>query len=345
MREYSSGEPRLQFAMLLCTQHPVDVSMAVAVREKVEQVRLARELGFDMVVTGQHFLSSPFQELQSVPMLARLAAEAGEMKLGTSILLLALLNPVEVAEQIATLDVITEGRLRFGVGLGYRDVELAAFGISRKDRVTRLEQNLQVVTRLLAGTTASLDTPHCRLDDAALTLRPVQKPHPPIWMGANSDAAVRRAARLADTWILNPHARLDTLTRQVEEVYRPALAEVGKPMPEHLPLRREVYVAEDRISAIREAAPWLFPKYQVYADWGQDKALPTGDDFDGDFDELIKDRFILGSPEDCIAEIDRCRDRLGMTELIVRVQWPGMPQKQAMKNIERIGTTLIPHYR
>lgn len=337
--------PRLRFGIQLCDQHPAGDDMVQRLEDNVEQVRLARDLGFDTIVAGQHYLSSPLQMLQSVPLLARLAPETGDMTLATCIILLALPNPVDVAEQIATLDVITNGRLRFGVGLGYRDVELDAFGVRRQDRVDRLEANLELVKRLLGGEAVTFDSPYCRLEDTALTLRSPQQPHPAIWMGANSDAAVRRAARLADTWIINPHARLDTVRRQITEVYRPALAEAGKPMPAELPIRREIYVAEDRATAVRDAAPWLFRKYQIYADWGQDKALPTGDDFSGDFLQLLEDRFILGSPEECIAAIDRYRAELDVSEFIVRVQWPGMPNDQALRNIEMIGTTLVSHYR
>ncbi len=341
----ATSSQRVRFGIQLCDQHPAGDSMADRLADNVEQVRLARDLGFDTIVAGQHYLSSPFQMLQSVPLLARLAPETGEMNLATCILLLPLLNPVDVAEQIASLDVITGGRIRFGVGLGYRDVEFDAFGVPRNQRIRRLEQNLDVTTRLLAGERVSFDSPYCRLDDAAMTLRTVQRPRPPIWMGANGDGAIRRAARMSDTWVLNPHARLDTLVDQIERVYRPALAAAGRTMPDELPIRREIYVAADRRTAIAEAAPWLSGKYRVYTSWGQDKALPEGDDFAGDFEELCRDRFILGSPEECIAEIDRFRATLGVTEFIVRVQWPGMPPSQAMRNIENIGTTLIPHYR
>lgn len=337
--------PRLRFGIQLCDQHPAGESMVQRLADNVEQVQLARELGFDTIVAGQHYLASPLQMLQSVPLLARLAPETGDMTLATCITLLALPNPVDIAEQIATLDVITNGRLRFGVGLGYRDVEFDAFGVARSERVHRLETHLGLVKDLLAGKSVSYESPYCRLDGVSLTLQTPQRPHPRIWMGADADGAVRRAARTCDSWVINPHARIDTLQRQVDEVYRPALAEAGKDFPDELPMRREIYVAKDRATAIQEAAPWLFPKYQVYTSWGQDKALPPGDDFSGDFDELLDNRFIVGSAEECIADLDRYRSTLGVTEFIVRVQWPGMPQAQALRNIDAIGTSLIPHFR
>lgn len=336
---------RLRFGIQVCDQHPASDDPVTRMDELIEQIRLARDIGFDTIVAAQHYLSTPLQMMQPIPVLARLAAETGDMRLATCILLMPLLNPVDIAEQLATLDVITHGRLAIGVGLGYRDEEFDAFGVPKGERVKRLVENLDVMRRLLDGEAVSFDRSYCKLDNATLALRAVQRPHPPIWIGANADTAVRRAAEVADAWVINPHARLDTLARQMREIYRPRLDELGKPFPSDLPLRREVCVAADLRTAFNEAAPWLFPKYQTYQAWGQESALPEGDDFSGTFDELVRDRFILGSPEECIQEIDRYREQLGMTELIVRIQWPGMPQAQALKNLEMIGKTLIPHYR
>ena len=115
----------------------------------------------------------------------------------------------------------------------------------------------------------------------------VQKPHPPIWIGANADPAIRRAARLGDCWYVNPHNRIDTIVRQVE-VYKRALDEYGKPFPKEFPARREVFVARSREEAIRVCAPYLGAKYAAYQQWGQDQAMPAGDnDLGVAFDELL----------------------------------------------------------
>src|SRR6202030_2207973 len=102
-------------------------------REAVEQTRLAREAGFDALAAGHHYLSPPFQSLQSLPLLARLAADSGAMDLCLSVLLLALVNPVQVAEGLASLDIMSQGRVVFGIGIGYRDVEYEAFGMRAAD--------------------------------------------------------------------------------------------------------------------------------------------------------------------------------------------------------------------
>src|SRR2546422_1857213 len=127
----------MKFGLIISKQHPPGVSMVERFREHIEQVRAARDAGFGLIVMGQHYLSAPFQEIQTLPSLARLAAEAGTMWVGATVLLLPLLNPVDVAEQVATLDVICEGRFIFGAGLGDRGGGYEAFGAGPKGRGPR----------------------------------------------------------------------------------------------------------------------------------------------------------------------------------------------------------------
>jgi alkanesulfonate monooxygenase SsuD/methylene tetrahydromethanopterin reductase-like flavin-dependent oxidoreductase (luciferase family) len=331
----------MKFGLIVSKQHPPGVSMVERFREHSAQVRAARDAGFDLILMGQHYLSTPFQELQTLPSLARLAAEAGTMRLGATVLLLPLLNPVDVAEQVATLDVICEGRFIFGAGLGYRDEEYEAFGVRREERVARFVEALQVIKRLWSEDDVTHHGRFFHLTHARMMLKPVQQPHPPIWFAANNDGAVERSARMADAWVINPHAKLPILERQMA-LYRKALHEAGKPFPAELPMIKELYVAPDRQTAIQECRPFLEAKYQAYASWGQDKALPQGDSFDLAFEELVQDRFIIGDPDDCIRELRRYVDALGVNCFVFRIQWPGMEQAQVLRTIQLLAERVMP---
>ncbi|MDE0095938.1 MAG: LLM class flavin-dependent oxidoreductase, partial [Gammaproteobacteria bacterium] len=98
-----------------------------------------------------------------------------------------------------------------GVGLGYRDVEFAGFGTVQADRIRRFEENLEAIRRLWTEEKVTMEGSHFALREASCPTRPVQKPHPPIWLGANADAAIRRAARLGTCWYINPHNRISTI--------------------------------------------------------------------------------------------------------------------------------------
>jgi alkanesulfonate monooxygenase SsuD/methylene tetrahydromethanopterin reductase-like flavin-dependent oxidoreductase (luciferase family) len=127
----------MKFGLSVPVQHPRGEPSVERIRELLEQVKLARDLGFDSISASQHYLAAPFQYFQPIPLLARIAAESGAMTLITNILLLPLYNPVDLAEQLATLDIICDGRLVCGVGLGYRDVEYTVFGVEWAMRVGR----------------------------------------------------------------------------------------------------------------------------------------------------------------------------------------------------------------
>jgi alkanesulfonate monooxygenase SsuD/methylene tetrahydromethanopterin reductase-like flavin-dependent oxidoreductase (luciferase family) len=326
----------LRFGLFVSAQYPAAADPVARVREHLEQVRLVRDGGFRSIFAGQHFLSGPYGMLQPLPLLARLAAEAGEMRVGAGILLLPLLNPVEVAEQAATLDVLTGGRFVLGVGLGYRREEDEAFAVGER-RVRTFVQKLDVVRRLLEGEEVTASGPGYRLDGAQLALRPVQRPRPPIWMAANNDSAVRRAARLADTWYVNPHVSIQEVERQLA-LFR---AERGSE-PDALPLMREACIASTDEEALALAKPHLAPKYATYVDWGQSDVLPPSDTLRREWEDLHADRFIVGSPETAVARIEDLRD-LGVTDLVLRVQWPGMPHRDAMRTLDLLVEGVLPH--
>jgi alkanesulfonate monooxygenase SsuD/methylene tetrahydromethanopterin reductase-like flavin-dependent oxidoreductase (luciferase family) len=333
----------VQIGLYLTNQHPVGSDMVEALRGQIRLLHNARDHGWDSVWGAQHFLPT-MAMTQPVPFLARLAAEAGEMRVGLGILLLALANPVGVAETFATLDVVCGGRFTLGVGLGYRDVESDAFGIPRAERVRRLEENLRLVEALWAGEAVSADLPWCRLEDAKLTILPVQRPRPPVWMAADNDRGVERAARMADTWIINPHATRSTIARQLELFHR-VRRELGRPPLPALPAIKEVVCAPTRERAVEIAKPYLTAKYEAYRAWGQDAALPADETFDLPFEQLLEERFVIGTPDDCLRELLGWRDELGIDHFIFRPFWSGMPVETALESMDLLSREVVPALR
>lgn len=334
----------VKFGIMVMPQHPRTDSPTKRFRETVTLTHLARDAGFDSIACGQHFLSPPYQNLQSLPLLARLAADSGSLDLILSILLLPLYSPVQVAEDVATLDVISEGRVVFGVGLGYRDIEYEAFNTNRRERTSRFLEALELIRRLWTEEEVTFTGKHFHLRGAVCTIRPVQKPYPPIWIAANNDGAIARAGRLGCTWLLNPHATLSTLERQMQ-VYRDALSAAGESIPAQVPIIKEMHLAKTREEALAVARPYLEGKYQAYADWGQDKALPGHESFRVPFEDLARDRFILGSVEEVIQQLEEHQRRLGANHFIFRIWWPGMEAYHAYRVVELMGEHVLPHFR
>jgi alkanesulfonate monooxygenase SsuD/methylene tetrahydromethanopterin reductase-like flavin-dependent oxidoreductase (luciferase family) len=160
-------------------------------------------------------------------------------------------------------------------------------------------------------------------------------------MAANNDPAVKRAARMADAWFINPHATIDTIRRQMA-VYRAELKAAGKGTPRELPVIKEVFCARDRATALEMAGPYLLAKYRDYAKWGQDKVMPDDTDFNRSLDELIKGRFILGSPEQCHRELEPYWKEFGINHLVIRTHWAGMPLSTSLASMRLISDELLP---
>lgn len=334
----------MKVALSLSCQHPPGADMRVHLSHHLRQAALATELGFAGVFAFEHYLLPAHQMLHQTTFLARVAAEAPGLDVGTGISLAALHNPVELADAAATLDVVTGGRFVFGVGLGYRQAEFDAFDVPKAEAAAIFEERLRLIRRLWAEDEVTQEGHGFRLEAARCTLKPVRQPHPPIWVAANSNGGVRRAARLGDAWLLNPHARLETLEKQLD-LYRSVLRDEGKPAPEVLPIAREAFVAEDQASAWELARPHLEAKYRSYVEWGQDTVMPANDALALPFEELARDRFLVGTPDQVAEQLLHYRDRLGVNYAIVRLQWSGMDPQVAERAIRLLGTSVLPQLK
>ena len=330
----------MKLSLIVRGQHPPG-DPAGHLKDDLDLVRAADRLGFDGVVKGSHFSAHPFQSVQQIPFLAYCAAIAPRLRIICGLVLVPLHKPLELAESLATLDLMSNGRLVFGAGIGYRDVEFKAFGVPRGRMGPRFEEMIDAIKRLWTEDFVDMKGSHFELDHATCPVKPVQQPMPPIWIGANADIAIERAARIGDCWYINPHNTLETIGRQMD-LYKRALDAAGKPFPAEVPMRREVFVAKSRAEAIRLAQPYLEEKYRAYRAWGQDKVMPEGDDFDHEFNELLEDRFLLGSPAEVADQLNRLNTRLGVNHLVASIHWPGMPNGLALEQLQILAEEVRP---
>ncbi len=332
----------MEYGMFIRSQYKRGDDMVARFDECMEQARLAEKLGFASLLKGSHYAGAPLQEYQQLPFLSRVMTECPSLRLVTGIVLLSLHKPLDIAEQLATIDGMSKGKLTFGAGLGYREVEFQGFGTTQSERVARFEENLEAIVRLWTEDNVTMKGSHFTLDDVTTSLKPAQKPRPPIWIGANADAAVRRAARLGDTWFINPHQRMETIERQLD-LYKQTLDALDKPFPDELPLMRELFVAPSRKEAVELARPYLEAKYKVYHEWGQDKAMPKDDrNLNLDFDDLARDRFLFGSPDEVTEQIVRFNKTLGANHFILGIHWVSMPNNLVLDMMNIMAEEVFP---
>jgi alkanesulfonate monooxygenase SsuD/methylene tetrahydromethanopterin reductase-like flavin-dependent oxidoreductase (luciferase family) len=249
-----------------------------------------------------------------MPMLARLAPETGAMRLKTSVLLLPILNPVEVAESVATVDHICHGRLDVGVAIGYREAELLTAGLARADRVAKLEESLELMKRLWRGETVDFAGRYVQVQQGRLGFTPFQTPHPPLEMGAQSEGATRRAARLTDGVFFGPQLGWADVAR-FASLFRDERAAAGASTPGFVGASRSLIVGTSKAAAATAARAYLEKTFNMYRTWRMQE--PTMGRLQLGFDTSLEDWTIHGSPKDCVETIERARtlgvERIGFS--------------------------------
>ncbi len=302
-----------------------------------ERVQVAEELGFDLVCLGdRHLWPSGFHEMLTT--LAALAPVTSRIQLCSSGFILPIYNPILLAEQAAHVDVISGGRLIFGLVLGYREEELAISDVLLRQRRVRFLENLEVISRLWTGESVTFQGKFFRCRDVRIGPLPVRKPRPPIWIGGTADVVVRRSARLADGWL--PSASLGRRElREKIRVYRNALDEFGK--QGSLVVSRLGFVAKSRARARALVEKPLLAQYRRYSGWMKD--TPEGARYRyGSLDDF-QDRLILGTPGECIEQVAVYRD-MGADTLVYHCQHQGIPQRQMLESMELFATRVMPAF-
>jgi alkanesulfonate monooxygenase SsuD/methylene tetrahydromethanopterin reductase-like flavin-dependent oxidoreductase (luciferase family) len=305
----------------------------------LRQVEAAQRNGLKYLLIGQHFVFPESRWLQPVPLLARLSAEVDpDVRLVTTVLIAPVYPPVLLAEELATLDIVSEGRLVVGLGAGYVREEFAAFGVPYEERFARLEECVAVLEALWTSERVTFHGRFTTLDDVPVMTRPVQQPRPPLWLGAMSDAGVRRAARLGDAWIVTPTTPAATLPARFA-VFAAEREGTGRPMG-RMPLRREIVVGRDRDDALSRAAGMGRVWYDSMIAIGSPHfdRFPTVQDW-------VRSGFVCGSAADVAAEIRAIGDRVPVDPVLTRAHWPGMTSEQAVANIDSLGRELVPALR
>ncbi len=318
--------------------------------EVVEAVSCAESVGFHGCFFGEHHGTPGMDRPQLLVLLAALAARTRSIRLGTSILLSPLYNPVQLAETASMVDVISKGRLVLGLGLGYQAQDFRQFGVPFEQRVSRFEEGIEVLRRAWTEERFSYAGKRYQFDDVAVYPRPVQRPHPPIWLAAWSVAGAERAGRLGDAYVTDPIQNL-AATKLFASAYRAAAAAAGRRA--EVVLMREMLVAETRDEALERYADGLLAQYRYYF---QNQAFlaehepwmkSVRDARELTWELVSKDRVIWGSPGDCAEQILHWCEELRSDHMQVTIPHArgGWTRAGQLATIRLIGERVIPKLR
>ena len=283
----------------------VDQFVALGKTRRAERMPLgeqsARRIGDEAAAIGIVTIDDELLRLA-------LAAQTERLRLGTGVFLGALHHPIASHEQASTLDQISGGRLMLGVGTGYRDYEFSNFGVNMKTRGRRLNETIELWKKAWTTGSWEWDGEFFHFSDVPVYPPAVQEPHPPIYIGGNSDAAIDRAAKYGDMWFTLPMEKMDVVIAMCDK-YRAACAKYGR--EPRICLMREGWVGENDAAVEREWYHRALSFHRYYWETGtkgdeHDPVLQrVGADENVGMEEFARDRAFAGPPSFIKEEIEQ----------------------------------------
>lgn len=308
-------------------------------RETLQQIVWAESAGFESVQVSEHHVTDEGYLPSVFPFLAAVAARTSTIRLGTAILLAPFHHPIRFAEDAAFVDQLSEGRLDIGLGLGYRRDEFRALGVPRAERGTRTEELIEIARQAWRGEPFTHRGEHWQLEDVVVGPTPFQPSGPPLWLGGGTTKAVERAGRLGCH--LMPDAGMPV---ENYALYREALTAAGHdPAAFRVAINPTIYVTEDPERGWDEIKEHLLYQYNRYREWfaaggREPAALAAGPD------ELPRDRYLIGTPEQVTERIEALYEREPFDRLIFWARLPGLPLEASQRSIELFAERVQPHF-
>lgn len=332
----------MKFGLFHTVQWPEGTDQRDRYRESLDEAIHAEKVGLDAVWLTEHHFSRHGLISDSLNVLSHLAAETSRIRLGTAVAVLPFHNPVRLAEAAATVDVLSDGRLDFGVGRGYQWLEFNGFAVDMAERPSRFEESMDLIVKSWTATEPfSHQGQHWQYGDIQPQPRPLQEPHPPIWVATDSEDGLLRCAQ-NDWGVMLPQGRSIQVVAEQVGRYKEALNKVGKPYdPSKLVLARGLYVAKDDETAWAEAQP---PYVRFLQGAAKLAAPPTSgppamsNPFDTD---SLRDAVVFGGPESCIASLRKLQD-LGVEYVIFFIHFGGLAHGKIIQSLELFAKDVAP---
>jgi alkanesulfonate monooxygenase SsuD/methylene tetrahydromethanopterin reductase-like flavin-dependent oxidoreductase (luciferase family) len=322
-------------------------SLPAAHQEMLEQASVAEERGFDSIwVAEQHF--SPERQCPSPFLIGTaIAMRTRQLKIGVYTTM-TFAHPIRLAEDAAVLDILSGGRLILCAGTGYRKEEFAAYGAAAEGKRSRIRESLEILRLAWADEPFVYRGQHFTIpavppDDTtgeeypplSVFPKPIQNPIP-IWMAAFGNVGVRQAGRLGLPLFTSPLESIPQL-KERDILYRTALREAGQ-QQSLFPLIRSVYVADTPEQARADTEAALLAQYRRYSRWRPQAGV------EGTFEQVTADRFIIGDPHQCVAQIHRYAAELGINYLVCRMNLAGLAHSKVLASMRLFAREVMPRF-
>lgn len=307
--------------------------------ETLRQIAWAETIGYDDVWLTEHHFCEDGHAPSILALAAAVAVRTDRIRIGTSVLLLPLHHAVRVAEDAATIDILSNGRFDLGVGIGYRPQEFSGFGLTPKSRAGRMDEGLEIIRALWRGETVNYRGKHYDVQHAKLAPLPVQDPMP-LWVGGFAPASARRAARFGDGYIGTGDMAPLVAT------YREELARLGKPGPGRLAGGHFwLIVSNDPAKTFAQVAPGVLYQIRMYNQWLGEAGQALFPEVT-DPTELAKLGILsVVTPAEAVDRIGEYAAATGIERYYTWTVPPGVPEAQMNEYLQLFAEEVMPKFR
>jgi alkanesulfonate monooxygenase SsuD/methylene tetrahydromethanopterin reductase-like flavin-dependent oxidoreductase (luciferase family) len=333
------ARPAPRFGVVYDFRNPPDSGLAMPrlYAEILDQVAWLDGLGLDLAwFTEHHFVDDGYLPSWT-PVAGAMAARTRRMRFSTDICLLPFSHPIRLAEDLAVLDNLSDGRIEIGIGMGYAPHEFRGFGVPLPERVSRTDEGLEVLKRCFAGERFSFHGARYRVDDVVIRPGYVQPGGPPLWIAAMSAAGARRAARFGS------HLLPQGPREQALEPWHAALAAAGRdPAAHRVGIIRSCFVTDDRERdwpAVRAAERY---RGQLYSRFFAEAGGQASFEREG---PRIPQTWVVGDVDSCVNELLAFMREHGITDLVTWAVPPGLRPEQMNPSLERFAREVVPRLR
>jgi len=311
-------------------------------RQMFDQIIEVEKLGFDQAWITEHHFGGYGGSLPHPPtFLSAVACKTARIRLGVAVAVLPLHNPLQLAEAYAMADVISGGRLDFGIGKGSEPVEYRKFAMNRDEGTARFTECAEIIRQAWSDQPVNFHGEFYNYDGVDILPKPVQRPHPNIWVGATrSEETFRWAGKSGYDLMTVPFVHPSThALRELVKMYRDELARAGHDFVKREVLGKfHIYVSDSFERGMREAAPFMKNYSDIHTAVDPTRKLSERDIGS----DMARGFIIIGDPQRCGDTIQRWHEEAGITTFSGTFHFGGMPQEMALKNLRLFAERVMP---
>lgn len=340
----------MDFGTFLLLQSPTAQSPAQVFARGIEIAQAADRLGFDSVWCAEHHFSTYGYLSRPLMLATHLAGRTERIRVGSAVVVLPLHHPLIVAEEIATADVLCGGRLDVGLGRGYQTYEFERLGLGLGESRERFDESVEILLKAFGGKPFSYEGKHYRFDETSVYPLPVQTPHPPIWVVAQSPESVVATAKLGFNLVTGGFGVSVDRLRAFRQAFDAMPIDPAVKARIRVSTQRPVYVTHDEseLAAVVEQARWnmrvtlSLRQGLERVEKGRAVAVP----FDGEPDTraLLDDYFIMGTPKTCIAKLHQLRDAMKIDHFNANFWFGDLAEDKVLRSMTLFAEEVMPAF-